>query len=180
LEWRQKNNKGMMMNIAQALRKVRKLKGQMAELTTRAASVVSHNEKNAPDFDFLKIRAELDRVRDQLVLHQAAIAIANAVTMITVGEREMTLAEAIRRLHEIRAEKAWLSGLALRYGEEESFDYEYDGDGRSVRVKTVDVWISAMKEPERVEQLARLQDRFDELNDAVEAANHRTEVPEIS
>lgn len=167
------------MNIAQALRRIKQLKGQMAELTARAASVVSYQQGKEPDFKFGDVRGEIATVREELIRLEAAVARANATTTVEADGKRMTIAEAIRRLQEVKAEKAWLAGLRLRYGTEETFEVDYDPEtGRPVRRKETVVWVSGLTEPDRVAQLKELQDRFDRINDAVETANHRTDLPE--
>lgn len=167
------------MNIAQGLRRIKQLKGQMAELTARAASVVSYQQDKEPDFKFDDVRGEIVTVREELIGLEAAVARANATTIIEVDGKRMTIAEAIRRLQEAKAEKAWLAGLRLRYGTEETSKVDYDTEtGRPVRRKETVVWVSRLTEPNRVELQRQLQDRFDRVNDAVETANHRTDLPE--
>ena len=93
----------------------------------------------------------------------------------------MTLAEAIRRLQEIKSEISWLTGLQLREGTErmaDGHDWDEDGYGRRVPVaKHREVThVTDLTEPERVEQIDKLKTAFERLNDAVEARNHNTPV----
>lgn len=165
------------MTIAQALRRVKKLKGLMNELSARAASVVSYDRDHKPAFDFKATRAEIDRVRDELVMLEAAVAKANGSTNVEFEGKTTTLAEAIRRLQEFKAEMSWLSELSLREGTTRVPEQEWnDAAGRLVAKYRDVVHISDLKETERVAELAKLRDRFEALNDAVETANHRTAV----
>lgn len=172
------NHKEGEMTIAQALRRVKKFKGRMAELTARAASVVSYEAARKPQFDFRKLRDEIAGVREGLVGLEAAVAKANATTTVKVGDdKEMTIAEAIRRLQELKAEMAWLSSLQLREGTENRPEFDWDeAAGRQVRRNREVLWQTELREPDRVAELDALRDRFERLNDAVEAANHKTPV----
>lgn len=168
----------MTLTIAQSLRRIKKSKGKMAELTARAAGVVSYEAGKPPNFDFRKLRGDIACVREELVTLEAAVARANATTSIEVDGSRMTIAEAIRRLQELKAEMAWLPLLALRCGVEKSYDdIDYDPNtGRQMRKLREVVYASALTEPERVAEIETLRDRFERINDAVERANHVTVV----
>jgi hypothetical protein len=167
----------MKMNIAQALRRIKKLKGRMGELSARAAASVSYDVTRKPAFDFRKTRDEVAAIREELVTLEASVARANAVAEIECDERRMTVAEAIRRLQECKAEMAWLGQLGLRSGVERRQERDYDeATGRSVLVKHETEYAADLSEVERAAELETLRGRFERLNDAVEAANHRTPV----
>lgn len=163
--------------ISQGLRAIKRLKGRMAELTARAAASVSYIADKKPSFDFSATRKEVDATREELVRLESAVACANATTEIQHGDRAMSLCEAIRRLQEIKAELAWLAGLNLRQGTERSYESEWDDESnRSVRRLHEVVYTADLTEPQRVEQIDALRHHFEALNDAVEAANHRTPI----
>jgi hypothetical protein len=163
--------------ISQGLRQIKRLKGRMAELTARAAASVSYEAGKKPPFEFGNTRADLDKVREQLVRLEAAVARANATTDIQHDGRTMSLAEAIRRLQENKAEIAWLAGLTLRQGTERTPVNEWDDEThRPVRRLHEVTYETCLTEPERVAQIDALRNRFEALNDAVEAANHRTPI----
>lgn len=165
------------MTISQGLRRVKKLKGRMAELTARASQVVSYESSAKPDFKFGEVRAEIATVRDELVRLEAAVARANAKATISFEEKEISLAEAIRRLQELKAEMAWVASLRLQEGTVRTPEMDYDETtGRSVRRVRETVYITELKETERVKEIESLRDRFERLNDAVETANHKTEL----
>lgn len=163
--------------IAQGLRAIKRLKGRMAELTNRAATSVSYEAGKKPPFDFKATRQEVDEVRERLVRLEAEVARANATTEVNYEDRIMSLAEAIRRLQETKAEIAWLTGLHLRSGTERSHENEWDDEShRNVRRLVEVTYEAALTEPERVGQVDALRNRFEALNDVVEAANHRTPI----
>jgi hypothetical protein len=167
----------MKMNIAQALRRIKKLKGRMGELSARAAASVSYDVTRKPAFDFRKTRDEVAVIREELVTLEASVARANAGAEIECDDKRLTLAEAIRRLQECKAEMAWLGQLGLRSGIERRQERDYDeATGRSVLVKHETEYAADLSEVERAAEIETLRGRFERLNDAVEAANHRTPV----
>jgi len=164
--------------ISQGLRRIKKLKGRMAELSQRAATSVSYDVKKAPAFRFNDVCQQIAGVREELVTLEGAVAAANATNTVAFDGRDVTLAEAIRRLQECKAEISFVSGLRLREGVvEEGVDYVYDEhlSRHAQRPKEV-TYQTDLKEPERVAQIEALRERFDRLNDAVETANHRTTI----
>lgn len=165
------------LNIAQALRRIKKLKGRMGELTARASASVSYEVGKKPAFDFRATRGEIAAVREELVGLEASVARANAVTEIECDDERMTVAEAIRRLQECKAEMVWLGQLCLRSGTERRTERDYDEtSGRTVLVKHETEYAADLSEVERAAEVETLRGRFERLNDAVEAANHRTPV----
>ena len=165
------------MNIAQALRRIKKLKGRMGELTARASASVSYEVGKKPAFDFRSTRDEVAVSRVELVTLEASVARANAATEIECDDARMTLAEAIRRLQECKAEMTWLGQLSLRSGVEKRTERDYDDvTGRTVLVKHETEYAADLSEVARAAEVETLRGRFERLNDAVEAATHRTPV----
>jgi predicted nuclease with TOPRIM domain len=164
------------LSIAQALRAIKTLKGNLADLTRRAAGVVSYvKEDGQPEFDFAELRKEIHETRENLISLESSVTQANAVTKIEAQGKEMTLAEAIRRLQENKAEQTWLSGLHFQSGTEKRHDgYETDERGRQTPRVVIVNHVSALSEKGRLEELKSLKERFEELNNALESANHRT------
>lgn len=165
------------MTISQALRRIKKLKGKMAELTARGASCVSYAKGEEPKFDFIVTRAEINTVREELVTLEAAVARANATRTIDLDGTTMTIAEAVRRLQELKAEMAWLASLSLRDDTQRVPEHVWDEEkGRQVTKYRDVVHVTALTEQARVVELDALRDRFERCNDAVESANHTTPV----
>lgn len=162
--------------VSQALRRVKKLKGRMGELQRRAESVVSHETTKKPDFDFAALRSQVAAARDELVGLKAAVAVANATTKVQFDGKELTVAAAVLRLQEFKAELAWLPTLQFRAGVEKTTEMDYDDAGRPVRRAREVTYVSALTEPQRVAEVERLRDCFERLNDAVERSNHVTPV----
>lgn len=165
------------MSISQGLRRIKKLKGRMGELNARAAGSVSYEKGKPPAFAFQATRDELVTIREELVTLEASVARANAVTEIECDGKRLTLAEAVRRLQECKAEMTWLASLHLRTGVEQQREHVYDEQsGRSQVVKIDREYVAELTEVERAAELETLRGRFERLNDAVETANHLTPV----
>lgn len=164
--------------ISQGLRRVKKLKGLLAEAQNRASGATSWVAGKKPVFDFAEQRAQRAALQDEIVRVETAVAVANATNTITVSGTVLTLACAIRTLQEIKADLAWLPQLNLRAGLEESVEYAYDEElpMRRKTVKTSTTYEAVMDEPTRVGQIQALRDRFEAINDALETANHRTKI----
>lgn len=162
------------LTISQALRRIKKIKGQLAESRARAANSVTHRFADQPAFSFGTCVEQADTLRKELVEMQARVALANAVTTVVWDERITPLCLATRLLDEYKSEIAWLRGLVVKAQPdvvEEETDYNVvsgKNDRRDVRFKC------ALPEAKRAAEVARVQDLFDRLNDAVEQANHKT------
>lgn len=164
--------------ISQALRVIARLKGRMATLSRRADNSVSREVGKQPHFSFAETRKQIGETREQLILLESAVAIANANTVIEVEGRRMTIAEAIRRTQEIKAEIAWLSGLQIKEGVEHvnaGFGWDEVSHRQIPQVREV-TYVTDLPEPERVAEVEALTERFDRINDVVETANHVTPI----
>ncbi|OGL74154.1 hypothetical protein A3E39_04205 [Candidatus Uhrbacteria bacterium RIFCSPHIGHO2_12_FULL_60_25] len=166
------------LTISQGLRLVKKLKGQLAEVTGRAQGAVSFDVKSKPVFPFADQVRQRDEARERLVTLEAAVARANATTEVTFGGRAMTLAEAIRRLQELKGDIGFFQGLTIREGTvRQGSEYEWDTALQRQVSRPVEVtYETSLKEVDRVAKVQALRDEFDGLNDAVETANHRTPI----
>lgn len=166
------------MTVSQALRRMKKLKGQVAEHLERATRAVSWAEKSPPAFEFSKCMEEAEAVRDELVALDTAVAVANATTELEFEGARMPLVRAVKLLQELKGQIAWAKALAVQPQADfvvESTEYaEVGGDYKHVRVERKHK--CALPEAKRAELASSLQDRFDRLNDAVETKNHRTAV----
>ena len=160
--------------ISQALRKIKRLKGPMGELSSRAASSVSYLADQKPSFDFAETRKKLDEAREELIKLRSGVAAANGVTLITWEDKQITLAEGIARLQEFKAEMSWLQALNLQEGSTTESYYDYDDNSRRVRCEKVITWKSHLSETSRVDEIDTLKDKFEDLNSRVESANHST------
>ncbi len=162
------------MTISMGLRKVSRLKGDLAKSTARAAEVVSWSEDHVPSWKFEEVMAGRKLEREMLITLETAIARANALTVIEFRGRKLTLTEAIRRLQELKGERPFYERLNIRTVPEERTEYGLDKEGRGVHITKKVVWVSAISVVERDALVRGLADEFEELNGLVERANHST------
>jgi hypothetical protein len=166
------------MTIAQTLRRIAKLKGEYKESLERAAGSVTHEEKQPPAFSFGTCLEEADGKRQELIRLEAALRIANAQTKVDYEGRSITLAEATVWLQEFKGRIAWLRGLAVRPQEvtaDRTNEYiTVDGGNKYAAVERL--FRCHLPEARRAQSVAEVQKKFDDLNDLVESANHRTSV----
>lgn len=159
----------MSMSIRRALARAKELKGLISTLDERLKSCVSWEEGVEPAFTFSEVVAEREVAVAELITLRAAIARANATTVIHSREREMDLAEVVIHLTELRSSLTLYKSLELKRGPVRSAR-GYDG------AREVITYRSAITEPERAATLLRLQAEFTELNELAEEANHHTQV----
>lgn len=161
------------MTIAQALRRIAKLKGEHKELLERAAAAVSYPIKQPPAFEFPAMMEQAQLKRAELVGLEAALRVTNAMTKVEFSGRTASLTEATIVLQEYKSHIAWLRGLAVR-AHEQTFDESFDFNDEMKRVKTVTEYTCELPEAKRAALVAETQTKFDDLNDIVESVNHRT------
>jgi hypothetical protein len=162
--------------VSQALRKIKELKGQLAQATLRMQTSVCWTEPGSkPPYEYKK----LERVRYDLVVElvalKARLAKTNTLTNITVGDKTLSLQAAVFVLAEAKARIALLQSLPIREGEEKHL-INYDLDRRPIyeMIKT----LSALSILERDAAVAEAEKEINELNGIVEDANHRTALVE--
>ncbi len=161
------------MTIAQALRRIKKLKGQIAEHEQRAKVGVSYDQTKAPAFRFKEAVDAMFAIQDEVVALEARVAVANATGTITDGDKELSLALAIRTLQELKGRIAFLKGLHLRNEvvKDRTNDWD-DTEMKHISRVTETTFVSDLSEKDRDAQVKALQDRFEVLNNAVEDVNH--------
>lgn len=166
------------MNISTALRRVKKLKGDLAELLERAKTGVSYKQNDPPAFKFDECIAKAKTTRKELVTLQARIAKTNAVNMISFQGENITLGHAVLLLKEFKGQLAWYSELKgivrnqpVTSQDETQYDYETEK-----RVTRVVHYNCALPEAKRAEAAEAIKADFDELNNIVEDMNHRVDL----
>jgi len=161
------------MTISQALRRIKKLKGQLAENLIRSQAGVSYRVGAPPAFAFTASVQKADAIRQELVQLESRLAVTNATARIDFHGDCPTIAFAIRQLQELKSQIAWYRALPVRAHEETSEEtWDYDEGGKHVRTQVP--WKCDLPEEKRATVVDDLQDQFDRLNDAVERANHAT------
>jgi len=160
------------MTISQALRRIKKLKGQLGEHRARAQTAVTHLIDQEPAYLFVTSREQATGVLEELLKLQTATAIANAKTAIEWEGKSVPLALAVRTLRELAAEIDWVKKLPVK-AQDKTVEHERDHDGEKW-VNTAKQFICHLPEAKRAELASELQERFDKLNDIVETTNHKT------
>lgn len=162
------------MTISQALRRIKKLKGQLGEHRTHAVASVTHLAEQTPAYGFSVSVEAADAVLAELLKLQTAVAVANAATFVEVDGRKILLAQATRELRELASTIAWIKTLPVK-AQDKTVEAERDHDGEKW-VTTTKTFTCHLPEAKRAEQASKLQDRFDALNDVVETTNHKTTI----
>jgi len=166
-----------MMTIAMALRRIKKLKGQVSEITNRAYQSVHWLDKKEPDFRFSRLIEQQEAKITEMIELEAAVAAANATNTIKFKDKDITISKAIRWLQETKGAISFYGSLQIREGEEERPTMEWDDTlERNVRRKEIIIHKSAISGVDRVKKIEELRDFFEELNNLVETANHRVEI----
>lgn len=165
------------MTIAQALRRVKKLKGMIAEFQQRAQTGVTYDTAKKPAFAFKEAVDSMFATQDEMVQLEARVAIANATATVQEGSTQMPMALAIRTLQELKGRIAFLKGLHLRNETVKNRETEWDdAEMKNITRTTETTYVSDLTEQDRDTQVKSLQDRFETLNNAVENANHTIRV----
>jgi len=162
------------VTIAQALRRIKKLKGQIAEHSTRAQQGVSYVQGKTPAFRFAEAVNALRTARQEMLDLEARVALANAKKTVTnaLGNK-ITLAQAIRQLQEWKGDIAFLRRLNLRSEIVREREQNWDEEQMKHITRVMEVaYVSDLTEQERDVQIKSFQDAFEDLNNLVEEANH--------
>lgn len=163
------------LTISQGLRQVKKLKGQLAELQTRASGSVTYQASSKPAFDFAATVAKAESVRTELVLLESRIARTNASATVSLDGSSVPLVRAVKSLAELKGLIAWYRTLPTRaQADTVQDDWDYDGDKR-MKVQTP--WKCDLPSADCAAKVEELQSKFDALNDEVERTNHSTVLP---
>ena len=165
------------MTIAQALRRIKKLKGQIAENEQRARAGVSYESTKVPAFRFQESFDKMVATQDEVVALESRVAIANSTGMVVDGQKTIPLATAVRTLQELKGRISFLKGLNLRNETVKDRTQEWDDiEVKHIVRVTETTFVSDLSEQDRDAQVKTLQDRFETLNNAVEDANHTVTV----
>jgi hypothetical protein len=161
------------MTIAQALRRVKKLKGLIAEHSTRVKQGVSYVSTEIPAFRFEDEMKALVSTTEEMVVIESQIAVANATTMIADGSTQISLARAIRVLQELKGTITLYQGLNLKSGVEKVRTNDWDDTlEKCVNRVQETVRVTDLSEQDRDKIIKFMKDRFEALNNSVEDANH--------
>jgi|SRR5208337_4548956 len=162
------------LTISQALRRIKKLKGQIGEHRQRAQNSVTHLADQQPAYLFTTCREQAAVALEEMLKLQTAIAQANAKTIIDWDSKNIPLALAVRTLRELAAEIDWVKKLPVK-AQDKTVETEREHDGEKW-VNIAKQFTCHLPEAKRADMAAELQDRFDKLNDIVETTNHKTAI----
>jgi len=164
------------ISIAAALRRAKRIKGQIAEHTTRATAAALYVEGKEPAFTFSTSVESRKALVKELLHIEVAVADANAKGTLSSG----SVLHAIRRLAELKSEMAFYRALPVRAKEHDvEIEKERDYDTaieKYVMVEKKTVHISAITQAKRASIVEALQLDFEKLNQELESFNHKTTV----
>ncbi len=162
------------LTISQALRRIKKIKGQLSEYRSRAQSSVTHLADQTPAFSFEVETSVAAKAVNEMLRLQTAVAVANATTTVEVDGHKVPLAFVVRQLRELTGEIAWLKTLPVK-AQDKVVESEIDYTGeRPVTVPKT--YTCHLPEAKRAALVESRQALFDRLNDLVETTNHKTPV----
>jgi hypothetical protein len=165
------------MTIAQALRRIKKIKGLIAENEARAKASVSYDLTKVPEFRYNESFSNMTSLQLEMVELESKVAVANAKALVKHGESEFLLTKAVRLLQELKGQIAFLKGLQLRSETVKNREQDWD-DNESKHITRVSetTFVSDLSEKDRDRQVKELQNVFEVLNNSVEDMNHTVKV----
>jgi len=167
------------LTIAQALRKVKDLKGKVSKHNANASANVTHKTKNSPAFAFGAEAEAAALAVEEMIDLQTRIAVANAKTTVDVAGKTRVLAWCTKKLAEIKGAIAWHASLGVRAQEkttEEELEWVHQSGSGPEHVRVITEYTCHLPEAARATRIQKLEAEFAELNDIVETINHRTPV----
>lgn len=162
------------MTIAQAIKRMNKLKGRLGEERTRASGCMTHLAEQKPAYEFSPCLEKMAATQAELLQVQTAIALANAKLTIEWEGKSYPLAWAVRQLREMAGELDWLKKLPVR-AQGTTVEHERDHDGEKY-VTVTKSFTCHLPTASRNQKQEALQDRFDKLNDIVNTINGKNTV----
>mgnify|MGYP006273853241 CR=1 FL=1 len=166
------------MTVAAALRRIKKLKGEIATLDMRIKQSACHLEDKEPPFSYGASMEERTKKVMDLSRLQTVVAVSNATTSFQYEGLSILVVGAVKHLEEIKAKIALLNGLPIRDRvrdvEVERVNEWSDEHERAVTRTTEKVHLSSISRAQQAEQIASLTSQFETLNVALEACNHST------
>jgi hypothetical protein len=164
------------ITIAQALRKIKDLKGRIARHSANAMTSVTHKTNAPPAYAFGAEWEQASLLVEEMLELQTRIAIANSKTTVDYEGKSRSLTWCTKKLAEIKGAIAWHNGLQVRAQKttiEEEFEW---APGASSRARVATEYTCHLPEAERAACVRGLETKFIDLNDLVETENHRTRI----
>jgi hypothetical protein len=166
------------ITIAQALRKIKDLKGRIARHSANAMTSVTHKTSAPPAYSFGTEWEQATSLVDEMLDFQTRVALANAKTTVDYEGKSRSLTWCTKKLAEIKGAITWHNGLQVR-AQKATTEEEYEwapGSAGAGRVRVETEYTCHLPEAERAARVRSLETKFMELNDIVESINHRTGV----
>jgi len=161
---------------SQALRRIKEIKGRISTLTMRVRQSVCWEGEDNPTFEFKAVLEQRQELVAELVSLKTRLMRTNCSATLEFEGSTLTIQEAVFLMAEMKGELELYSSLRISEGVRK----EHAGhDPNTGRMIFDDIKLhSAMREIERLEKVEKLEERISQLNDAVESANHRTDLVE--
>jgi hypothetical protein len=163
--------------VAQALRRIKELKGKIAQTTSRMQLCVSWVEPGPkPIYSFDELEKERMALTDELTDLKTRLIKTNSLTEIemTNPDGKISIQEAIFVLAEVKAYREFLKSLLIKEGEAMKETGEYNALGHPVRVPVK--ICAAIGLRKRDDLIGRVEEQISKIHEVIEAANHRTDL----
>jgi hypothetical protein len=156
------------LKIYEGLAEVKTLKARLIQISKFRESSLVHDIDSQPDFNYDVLSKEIDEILDRETKLKLTIEAANLDNKISVGEEEMSLAEAILELSNTRTKLAYISNM-LSIEKSDFLGWRH-------RSKD-DIQQKSQKSPAELLQLqTELERRRNLLDAAIQEANHRISI----
>jgi len=164
------------LTIAQALRRIKDIKGKIAKHAQNAQSSVTHKTKSAPAYVFSAELELSEQLVSEMIDLQTRVAVANTKAVVDFEGKSRPLTWCTKKLAELKGAIAWHEALPVR-AQDKTIEEEHVWNPKLADNVSVEVeYTCHLPEAKRAERVAALQAKFAELNDLVETMNHRTPV----
>jgi hypothetical protein len=167
------------LTIAQALRKIKDLKGKIARHSQNAQASVTHKTKDEPAYAFGAEWEKATTLVDEMIDLQTRVGTANAGTTFDYEGKRRSLLWCTKKLAELKGAIAWHQGLQVRAKgktTEDEMQWQRVAGGGAEHVRAEVEYTCHLPEAERAARVQALEQKFAELNDLVETMNHRTAI----
>jgi hypothetical protein len=163
------------MNISEALRKIKKIKGELAIHQARLTSSVSWTDSNKPTYSYEDTFNSIKSLSEELVELESKVAEKNATIKVMLKDKQVSLCNLIKRAQEVKSRITLISSLVIRNEILVTKDRFYSNEeDKYITEKIVVQYQSAITEVQKDRIIQELKDEFELLNTMLEDANHKT------
>ena len=170
------------LTIAQALRRIKEIKGKVATHARNAQASVTHKTAQPPAYVFNMEWEKATALTEEMIDLQARVSAANCRTTVDFEGKTRSLSWCTKKLAEIKGAIAWHEALQpMVRAQDKTIEKDYawtarPGAGGAEHVLVETEWMCHLPEAKRAARVEQLQQKFAELNDLVETQNHRVTV----